>query len=146
MLKWMVKFYMVSNWTELQNCLLLHSFAGSRLAQPGPDTNVHLLSSPNLLSQFPPASKTGPNRSKSWSEGPPRKQWYTLSEATLSKYGLSWKQNLTKEDYYLSKASSYSFTAFFTVSSSWLCLASCTCLVSLRSCSVCRVAMSSSLR
>ena len=36
-------------------------------------------------SGFPPASKTGP---KIWSEGPPGKQWFTPSEATLSKYGL----------------------------------------------------------
>ena len=41
-------------------------------------------------SSFPPASKTGPKRSKTWSESPPEKQWHTLSEATLSKYGISY--------------------------------------------------------
>ena len=38
---------------------------------------------------------------------------------------------------YLSRVSSYSLTARLTASSSWLCLASCTCLVSLRKSSVC---------
>ena len=39
-------------------------------------------------SGFPLAYKTGPKRSKIWPGGPPGKQWYTLSEAFLCKYGL----------------------------------------------------------
>ena len=54
--------------------------------------SVHLVFTPNLLPQaFLLALrfsfciyKTGPKRSKLWSEGPPGKQWYTLSEDTLS--------------------------------------------------------------
>ena len=41
---------------------------------------------------FPPASKTGPKRSKFWSEGPPGKQWYTLNKATLSIWHVSHKK------------------------------------------------------
>ena len=74
------------------SCLALHQWVLNLIPSPG--TYVHLISSPNMLlhffsrhSGFPPASKTALKRSKIWSEDPHGKQWYTLSEATLSKYG-----------------------------------------------------------
>ena len=65
--------------------LVLHQWVPGSI--PAPFTYVHLVSSSNMLQQDFLCALRTKKIEKIWSEGPPWKQWYTLSKATLSKYG-----------------------------------------------------------
>ena len=78
--------------------LSFYTFRGSKLARSTPDSYVHLACWFPVQSCFRRFSPGTPvfllhlKLDQKWSkiewEGPPGNQWYTLSEATLSRYGL----------------------------------------------------------